>query len=69
MINATDGGSVPMVAQNTVVPEFQEPDQTTINAKRRAERLASGRKGTVKTGGLGIPGGGQAFAQKQLLGS
>jgi hypothetical protein len=69
MINATNGGNVPMIAQNTVVPEFQEPDQTTINAKRRAERLAAGRKGTVKTGSLGIPGGGQAFAQKQLLGS
>lgn len=55
-------------AQATVIPEMQEPDQATVNAQRRAERLAQGRQGSIKTGGLGLPGGGAAFAQKQLLG-
>jgi len=56
------------VAQDTTIPEMQEPDQATLNAQRRAERLAQGRQGSIKTGGLGLPGGGAAFAQKQLLG-
>ncbi len=57
------------VAQDTTIPEMQEPDQATLNAQRRAERLAQGRQGSIKTSGLGLPGGGAAFAQKQLLGS
>lgn len=55
-------------AQATVIPEMQEPDQATINAQRRAERLAQGRQGSIKTGSLGLPGGGMAFAQRTLLG-
>lgn len=66
------GSAVKNVAQGdtpaTVVSEFTEPDQATLNAQRRAERLAQGRQGSIKTGGLGLPGGGAAFAQKQLLG-
>lgn len=53
---------------NTPTSVIAETSQETRNAQRRAERLAQGRQGSIKTGGLGLPGGGAAFAQKQLLG-
>jgi hypothetical protein len=45
-----------------IVAEAEAADK-----KRRAQALANGRKGTVRTSPLGLPGGG--FAQKQLLGA
>jgi hypothetical protein len=42
-------------------------DREAADKKRRAQALANGRKGSVKTSPLGLPGGG--FAQKKLLGA
>lgn len=50
-------------------PVVAENSQETINTQRRVERMTRGRQGSIKTSGLGLPSGGAAFAQKQLLGS
>lgn len=58
-----------VVIPEHVKPQLITPDLDVINAKRRAERLAMGRQGSIKTSSLGLPGGGATFAGKQLLGS
>lgn len=62
-------GGVQPTATAAIASELINPDQAAINAKRRAERLAMGRQGSIKTSSLGLPGGGATFAGKQLLGS
>lgn len=47
----------------------QGADQVEEEKKRRAAMLAGGRQGSIKTGVLGLPGGGVAYAQKTLLGA
>lgn len=47
----------------------QGADQVEEEKKRRAAMLAGGRQGSIKTGVLGLPGGGIAYAQKTLLGA
>ena len=47
----------------------QGTDQVEEEKKRRAAMLAGGRQGSIKTGVLGLPGGGVAYAQKTLLGA
>ena len=63
---AMAGAPVAEVMDQTIA---QGTDQVEEDKKRRAAMLAGGRQGSIKTGVLGLPGGGVAYAQKTLLGA